>query len=68
MTTTQKTNWERIADGYRLGNIDITDNGKGLGSSKDSGRWAVTIAGKWVANIDTLAEAKAYAAAELRRV
>lgn len=53
--------WTRTEDGYRSGTIQITDNGKGLGPAKGSGRWAVTIEGKWVANVDTLAEAKDYA-------
>jgi hypothetical protein len=50
--------WTRIEDGYESGQARIYDNGSGVGPSKGSGRWAVEIANKWVANVDTLAEAK----------
>jgi hypothetical protein len=59
------TKWQRISDsagdGYANGEARIWDNGAGMGSSRDSGRWAVEIAGTWVANVDTLAEAKTLA-------
>lgn len=56
--------WRRIEDGYERGNAQVTDNGGGFGPSKGSGRWAVTVNGKWIANEDTLAEAKARAERE----
>jgi hypothetical protein len=63
MSATEKT-WTRISDsagdGYQRGNVKIWDNGKGFGSVRGSGRWAVEINGYWVANIDTLSEAKSY--------
>ena len=59
METTRNTEkWERIEDGYQRGPWMILDNGKGLGSAKDSGRWAVMYEGRWIRNVDTLAEAK----------
>lgn len=57
--------WKRIDDGAdwgyerQDGGVKILDNGAGLGSAKGSGRWALVVRGKWIANIDTLAEAKA---------
>lgn len=57
--------YSRTADGYRLGRIDITDNGGGFGPAKDSGRWALLLDGRWLRNLDTLAEAKAAGVAEL---
>lgn len=50
--------WTRIEDGYKLGSVEIFDNGGGLGPSAGSGRWALVLNGKWIANVDTLAEAK----------
>lgn len=46
--------------GYRSadGRVEIFDNGGGMGPSKDSGRWALEIDGRWIANLDTLAAAK----------
>lgn len=58
-------NWTRHDDGYESGRAKIYDNGGGLGPSKGSGRWAVEVDGKWVANVDTLAAAKQRAADEL---
>ncbi len=55
-----ETKWERIEDGYQNGTVTISDNGGGLGPSKGSGRWAVSVDGKWIANVDTLAEAEAF--------
>jgi hypothetical protein len=46
--TPTRTRWVRIPDGYACGNAEITDNGAGFGPVKGSGRWAVTVAGKWV--------------------
>jgi hypothetical protein len=61
--TTHK--WHRFDDqrgvGYRTDGAEIYDNGGGLGPSRGSGRWAVEVGGKWIANVDTLAEAKATA-------
>jgi hypothetical protein len=54
--------WTRIEDGYKAGRAQIFDNGQGVGPSKDSGRWAVTVDGRWIANADTLRDAKALAA------
>lgn len=59
--------FQRIADGYQAQAADgriiqILDNGNGLGPSKGSGRWALMVGGTWIANLDTLAEAKASAA------
>ncbi len=57
--------WKRIDDGRDWGYerndgaVKIFDNGAGLGSAKGNGRWALELHGKWLANIDTLAEAKA---------
>lgn len=57
--------WTRIdtgsALGYERGRYQIFDNGAGLGPSQGSGRWALVIDGRWVANLDTLALAKAAA-------
>jgi 2'-5' RNA ligase len=56
--------WKRILDGYELGRAQILDNGGGgggFGKAKGSRRWAVMIDGKWVANMDTVPEAKARA-------
>ena len=65
MTKTQTAKWHRLDspayDGYELGSWQITDNGAGVGPSKGSGRWALVYCGKWIANYDTLAEAKAAA-------
>lgn len=57
--------WARIEDGYATDGAEIYDNGGGMGPAKGGGRWAVEVGGKWVANIDTLAEAKALAAEKL---
>lgn len=57
--------WQRTLDGYeRRGtvHVEITDNGGGFGRAKGSGRWALTVDGRWIENLDTLAEAKARAA------
>jgi hypothetical protein len=59
--------WTRTPYGYVKGNARIDDNGGGLGPAKGSGRWAVTWAGWWVANVDTLAEAKALADRQAER-
>lgn len=53
--------WSRLPDGYTSGPWAIYDNGPGLGPTRGSGRWAVEHNGRWVANIDTLADAKRYA-------
>jgi hypothetical protein len=56
--------WHRVDDGtgYRLADarldVEIFDNGAGVGPSRGSGRWALEVNGRWIANIDTLAEAK----------
>lgn len=56
--------WTRLDTGSSLGYVSgdgrvvLHDNGGGLGSSKGSGRWAVEVDGKWLANVDTLVEAK----------
>jgi hypothetical protein len=60
--TPTRTRWVRIPDGYACGKAEITDNGAGFGPAKGSGRWAVTVAGKWVDNVDTKREAMALAA------
>jgi hypothetical protein len=65
--TTPARTWTRTPDGYRAGDAEITDNGAGLGPAAGSGRWALTIAGRWVENLDTLAEAKVAAARLLER-
>jgi hypothetical protein len=57
--------WERTGDGWRFSAAEITDNGAGLGSARGSGRWAVVIAGTWIANIDYLADAKKLALSEM---
>lgn len=63
LTTTAK--WTRTDDGFALGTRALVhDNGGGFGPSKGSGRWAVIVDGKWVANIDKLVDAKAIAARE----
>lgn len=56
--------WQRTEDGYVRGDAEVTDNGAGVGPAKGSGRWAVTIAGRWIENVDTLAEAKRLAEGE----
>lgn len=59
------------AYGVDYGYVDTTgravlgDNGNGFGSARNSGRWAVVVDGKWVANLDTLREAKSRASREL---
>jgi hypothetical protein len=55
--------------GYRTadGRGEVTDNGGGMGSSHGSGRWAVVIDGKWIANVDRLADAKTMVADLLSR-
>jgi hypothetical protein len=59
--------WRRVSDGrgdgYARGNARVWDNGNGFGSSRGSGRWAVEVAGQWVANVDLLADAKTRAVA-----
>jgi hypothetical protein len=50
--------WKRIEDGYASSRCAIYDNGAGVGPTKGGGRWALEIDGQWVANIDTLREAK----------
>jgi hypothetical protein len=57
----ERAAWARIEDGYLKGDARITDNGAGIGPARGSGRWAVEIAGRWIANVDTLDEAKALA-------
>lgn len=57
-----RVKWSRIEDGYASGNARVYDNGAGVGPSAGSGRWAVVIGGKWVANVDTLGAAKALVA------
>jgi len=57
----KQSTWQRIEDGYQSGNAQVFDNGAGVGPAKGSRRWAVVINGKWVANVDTLAAAKALA-------
>lgn len=64
---TAATSWQRVEDGYARGDARIFDNGSGVGPAKGSGRWAVEVAGRWVANVDTLAEAKTRASASARR-
>lgn len=62
------TTWQRIDDGrswgYRRadGAVCIYDNGAGLGRAAGNGRWAVELHGKWLANVDTLADAKVWGA------
>jgi hypothetical protein len=60
-----KMKWTRIEDdggrGYQSGNTQVWDNGAGVGAAAGSGRWALLIDGRWVANLDTLAAAKAQA-------
>lgn len=50
--------WTRTEDGYAKGRVAIHDNGPGMGPARGSRRWAVEVDGKWLANVDTLAEAK----------
>ena len=54
--------WSRFdtgADlGYERGEARIFDNGDGFGRARGSGRWALELGGLWIANLDTLAEAK----------
>lgn len=57
--------WTRIEDGYQSGSLQIFDNGSGVGPTAGSGRWALVAEGRWVGNYDTLAAAKAEAAAML---
>lgn len=61
--------WKRIEDdggkGYELGAAQVWDNGAGFG--RVQGRWAVEVDGKWLANVDSLADAKALAEAELKQ-
>ena len=60
----QNLKWQRTSAGYRSGTFDITDNGGGFGPAKGNGRWAVSSYGRWLRNLDTLAEAQAFAEAE----
>lgn len=66
--TTTTLKWQRISDnagdGYAFGEMRIWDNGSGMGGQRGSGRWAVEVAGEWIANIDYLAEAKVRAEQE----
>jgi hypothetical protein len=62
--STMSTRWHRIEEGYESGNARIFDNGAGLGPTKGGGRWAVEVDGKWLANVDTLDEAKRLARGE----
>lgn len=54
--------WQRFDEtfktGYRLGDVEVTDNGAGMGPARGAGRWALSVGGRWVANIDFLADAK----------
>lgn len=63
--------WRRVDRdgfvGWELDGVQLLDNGGGMGGSRGSGRWAVMVAGVWVANVDTLREAKARALVELAR-
>ena len=59
--------WTRIEDGYESDNARIWDNGAGLGPAAGGGRWAVEIEGRWIANVDTLAQAKERVEAELAK-
>lgn len=53
---------DRLGEGYVASYaLAVWDNGNGYGSSRGSGRWAVEVDGKWIANVDTLDEAKALA-------
>lgn len=54
------TTWQRTDGGYQSadGRLVIYDNGSGFGPSRGSGRWAVEVDGRWLANVDTLTEAK----------
>ena len=61
MKTATETRWARIADGYARGEWVIWDNGAGLGPAEGSGRWAVCRDGRWIANMDYLADAKRFA-------
>jgi len=63
------TKWTRMkGGGYvaighgRLGHtMRVDDNGGGKGPAKGAGRWAVMVDCGWVANVDTLDDAKALA-------
>ncbi len=59
---TAAAGWARVRtgayDGYAKGDLLVVDNGAGVGSARGSGRWAVEVAGRWIANVDTLVEAK----------
>ena len=59
--------WTRIEDGYESDNARIWDNGAGLGPAAGGGRWAVEIEGRWIANVDTLAQAKERVETELAK-
>lgn len=61
MNTTWKRYKDQQGDGYARENALIWDNGAGMAGAAGNGRWAVIIDGRWVAHIDTLAEAKAEA-------
>lgn len=65
MNTAETRKWTRTLDGYVTDGAAIYDNGPGHGPAKGSGRWAVEIDGTWIANVDTLADAKQRAAKEL---
>lgn len=58
---TRMTDPRRPFDGYETEGAEVTDNGNGFGSTVGSGRWAVTVRGRWLANVDGLVEAKALA-------
>jgi hypothetical protein len=62
------TKWNRIEDGYETDGAAIYDNGNGFGSAKNSGRWAVEIEGRWIANVDYLSDAKTLAEKNLEAV
>lgn len=59
--------FHRIPEGWvdPTGRAVISDNGGGFGPAAGSGRWAVTIDERWIANIDTLVEAKSVVAERL---
>lgn len=50
--------WEKIEEGYKRGPVELLDNGGGYGPQRGNGRWALMFRGRWIANIDYLAEAK----------
>ena len=61
--------WARTRDGAYIGcggRAEISDNGGGMGPSRDAGRWALLIDGEWVSNVDTLPAAKAEAESRCR--